>query len=200
MSVVNVATQIANEEWNFFGNQEIDINGKLIRRGRTETDEGFWQRVGMYWMDGTGKNLTGKNDDYPWSAAFISFVLRKAGAGDRFRYSAQHSVYIRQAVRARERSDTKYGYWGFGLSDAPLKVGDLVCYARQPGISINTQSSNYKSHADLVVEVSSGKALVIGGNVGNSVTRRAVKLNSSGHLVDKAQPWFAVLSHRFDDA
>ena len=94
MSVVNVATQIANEEWNFFGNQEIDINGKLIRRGRTETDEGFWQRVGMYWMDGTGKNLTGKNDDYPWSAAFISFVLRKAGAGDRFRYSAQHSVYI----------------------------------------------------------------------------------------------------------
>lgn len=200
MSVVEAAIKIAREEWEFFGKQEIDINGKTIRRGRKETDEGFWQRVGLYWMDGTGKNLTGKNDDYAWSAAFISFVMRKAGSGERFRYSAQHSVYIRQAVRARERNDKKYGFWGYALTESPVKVGDLVCYARQPGISVNTQSSNYKSHADLVVEVTSGKALVIGGNVGNSVTQKAIELNSTGHLVDKTQPWFAVLSHRFDDS
>ncbi|WP_298854074.1 DUF2272 domain-containing protein [uncultured Aquimonas sp.] len=200
MPVVAAAAQIANEEWDFFGKQEIDINGKTIRRGRKETDEGFWQRVGQYWMDGTGKNLTGENDDFPWSAAFISFVMRKAGAGDRFRYSAQHSVYIRHAVKARERGDEKYGFWGYALADSPIKVGDLVCYARQPGISVSTQSSNYKSHVDLVVEVTLGKALVIGGNVGNSVTRKAIELNSTGHLIDNTQPWFAVLSHRFDNA
>jgi hypothetical protein len=199
MTVTSNAIEIANTEWAYFGNQELDLNRKTIKRGRSEIDEGFWQRVAQYWMDGTGKNLTGKNDDFPWSAAFISFVLRKAGAGNRFRYSAQHSVYIREAVKAKEKKNTAQGYWGYHPSEAPLKIGDLVCYARQPGITVNTQSSSYKSHADLVVDVSAGKALVIGGNVGNSVTRKALKVDSAGLLVDQHEPWFAVLSNRFGE-
>src|SRR5262245_6935416 len=98
--IVTQAISLARQEWEFFGRQEVDRDGHLLRRGRKETDEGFWQRVGVYWLEGTGQHLTGKNSDFPWSATFMSFVMRKAGAGERFKYSAQHSVYIRAAIQA----------------------------------------------------------------------------------------------------
>ena len=34
---------------------------------------------------------------YAWSAAFIDYVMRIAGAGDRFPYSADHADYINVA-------------------------------------------------------------------------------------------------------
>lgn len=169
-----------------------------MRKGRTETDDGFWQRVGQYWRDGTGKNLTGKNDDYPWSAAFISYIFRHANAGDRFKYSAQHSVYIRWAIKARLNEDAKYGMWGFRLNEHSPQVGDLICYAREAGINYDTQSADYKSHSDLVVDVKPGELLVIGGNVGNSVSLKHVKINASGRLTDSNEAWFTVLANRID--
>ncbi len=62
---------LAYAEWEFFGRQEFDIDGNKIREGMDEAEEGFWQRVGLYWREGTGKNFTGRDDDIPWSAAFI---------------------------------------------------------------------------------------------------------------------------------
>ena len=35
-----------------------------------------------------------QDGDYAWSAAFISYVMRIAGAGPRFPYSADHADYI----------------------------------------------------------------------------------------------------------
>ncbi|MBA3594450.1 MAG: DUF2272 domain-containing protein [Pseudomonadota bacterium] len=199
MSFIQKMVQVATEEWEFFGKQEFGVDGKAIRNGMSETDDGFWQRVALYWREGTGKNLTGKNDDYPWSATFISYVMRKSGAGTKFRYSAQHSVYIRSAIRARAKEDRNYGFWAYGLSERAPKIGDLVCYAREPGISLDSLSANYKSHADLVVGVSENSISVIGGNVGNSVSMKSLKLNAKGRLADKQKLWFAVLANKFDD-
>jgi hypothetical protein len=190
----------ATAEWEFFEKQEYDIDGTMIKRGKQETDEGFWQRVGIYWGDGVGQRLTGKNTDFPWSAAFISFLMQKVQAGARFKFSAQHSVYIRAAIRAREREDTKYGFWGFRLSERAPEVGDLVCYAREAGISFDTKSADYKAHADLVIEKLDGAIRVIGGNVGNSVSRKTLRLNDQSLLVDDHHAWFAVLQNRLDMA
>jgi len=198
MAVIEKIIELANEEWAFFGKQEFDVTGKKTRDGMDETDEGFWQRVGVYWRDGTGKNLTGKNDDFPWSATFISFVMRKAGAENRFKYSPQHSVYIRAAIRAREKEDKKYGFWGFRLTEHSPEVGDLVCYVRESGIGFDTQSANYKSHADIVVEKLDGLIKVIGGNVGNSVSMKILATDTQGRLTDNKHQWFAVLQNRLD--
>ena len=60
--------------------------------------EGLWQRVGEYWwlglpMGADEQGLTGKHDQngavfppeqdgtFAWSAAFVSYVMRTAGAG-----------------------------------------------------------------------------------------------------------------------
>lgn len=198
MSVIQRIVTIAKEEWEYFGKQEYDLTGKKTKVGRNETDEGYWQRVGMYWRDGTGKNLTGKNDDYPWSAAFISYVVRKAGAAQKFKYSTQHSVYIRTAIKAREQSNKTYGFWGYRLNERAPEIGDIICYSREAGISYDTQSASYKSHCDIVVEKSTTNIKVIGGNVGNSVSVKNLKIKSNGQLADSNHEWFAVLQNRLD--
>ncbi len=78
---------------------------------KPEREDGLWQRVGEYWWLGLNASSseaawTGKHDehgvvfpasvdgDYAWSAAFVSYVMRIAGATSKFPYSPNHSRYI----------------------------------------------------------------------------------------------------------
>jgi len=50
--------------------------------------------------DGHGKVFPPEDDgEFAWSAAFISYVMRIAGAGAAFPYAADHAVYINAAKR-----------------------------------------------------------------------------------------------------
>jgi hypothetical protein len=74
------------------------------------------------------------------------------------------------------------------LTEGKPAVGDIVCWGRQNGIDYDHQNGgNYAGHSDIVVAVGSDKTWIIGGNVGNSVTRRPLKLDASGFLVPTAQ-------------
>lgn len=183
------AVAVAIGEWHFFGDNTQGLTGATTKRGHKETDaatepgkEAWFARVGDYWLEGTGTHgLDGKDTDTPWSATFISYVMRKAGAGTRFRYSTLHATYISQGIRdlASQRADA--GYWCYRLPDRKPKVGDLVCWSRQAGIDYDHQKGgSYKGHCDVVVAVNSGSIDIIGGNVGNSVTRRPLALAADG--------------------
>jgi hypothetical protein len=189
------ALSIARHEWEFFGRQTIH-EGKITHSAHRETDEGYWQRVGVYWKTGVDENLTGKDTDQPWSAAFISYVMREAGMGDRFLYSDWHAHYINRAIEAREKNDQHYGFWGYRLSERAPMVGDLVCYARKEGIDFDHRTDTYPSHSDLVVAVREGEIDVIGGNVEDSVTMKTLDTDANGHLIDHHNQWFAVLRNR----
>lgn len=43
---------------------------------------------------------------HPWSAVFVSYVMRTAGAGPAFAYSALHQTYIRAARHSRLTRNT----------------------------------------------------------------------------------------------
>lgn len=195
-----VTTLIKNclEEWDYFHNQTIDSNGAVVKRGMKETDEGYWQRVGKYWFEGTGRTLTGKNTDFPWSATFISFMIKKSGAGERFKYSELHSTYIRWATTNRLKNKKDNYFYAFDIAEYAPKVGDLVCYTREPGVSYYEQPDWYKSHSDIVIEVdsNSNEIKVIGGNVSNSVTLKHLKIDDRGILVDEHNKWFAVIENK----
>ena len=94
--------QIALREWRAFGQQVVYPDTELPFDN--ERLEGLWQRVGDYWWLGLPmgvdeQGLTGKHNQngyvfpaaqdrtYAWSAAFVSYVMRMAGAGSRFPYS-----------------------------------------------------------------------------------------------------------------
>jgi hypothetical protein len=178
------AVSIATQEWEFFGKQSYDPSGHRDHAGHTEGEDGYWQRVGTYWLEGTNTHsVDGRNHDMPWSAAFISWVIRKAGAGDRFRYSTQHSVYIYQGIRDYLRKRAEAGFWTVRLSDEKPGVGDLVCWSRTDGIDYDHQhGGDYPGHTDIVIGVDVNQMAIIGGNVADSVCRRVLKLNDTGFL------------------
>lgn len=188
------ALDIAHQEWVRFGKQHIDINGKLTKRGGREAEQDYYLRVGDYWKQGVNEDLTGKDTHVPWSAAFISWVMREAGMGDRFSYSDWHAHYIRNSIRHRRVKDKSFAYWGYRLHERAPQVGDLVGYARQKGITYDYQPTVYSSHTDLVVAVRPGEIDVIGGNVKDSVTKKTLRTDDKGLLVDKHYRWFVVMA------
>jgi hypothetical protein len=171
--------QVAAAQWEFFGEQTYDIQGHLDHNGHKEGEEGFYQRIGQYWLEGTNtRNIDGRDHGFPWSAAFISWVMKTSGAGDNFRYSTQHSVYISQAIRDH-LNNNNVGFWGWRLNERMPAVGDLICWAREAGVDFDHQKNgNYAGHCDIVVEVEADRIFVVGGNVGDSVTRRPLDLDS----------------------
>ena len=187
------------QEWSFFGNPEIRLNG-TVKDGLKEYQDGAWQRVADYWefIGGPYKNLTGKDRGTPWSAAFISFAFNQAGAGNLFPYSAGHATYINQAIRNFDNTQLNAPIVGRKLKHYPLQPGDLIGYWRGDR-KITVENARrigwYQSHTDIVVEVGRNHAYVIGGNVMHSVTRRQVRLNNNGELTDRRKNWFVAIQN-----
>ena len=183
--------KICCAEWLHFGKQTYNINNRLSIKGRRETEAGFWERIGVYWELGTGYEIDGLHTDWPWSAAFVSYVMKIAGAKERFRYSIRHADYINEYIKG----DIRF-FEGHRLEEYAPKIGDLVCYSRQSGISFNNLPENYKSHTDIVVNTNSDHIEVIGGNVGNSVTKKQLKIDKQGTLTDTNHKWFVVIENK----
>ncbi|MCP5251464.1 MAG: DUF2272 domain-containing protein [Burkholderiales bacterium] len=198
-SIVPKLIEVCEEEWNFFERSVIRLDG-TTKVGKKEYEDGAWQRIGDYWtfIGGAYKNLTGKDRGTAWSAAFISWCMNEAGAGNNFPYSAGHAKYINQAIRNSNNSAADAPIVGHRLKDYQLKVGDLIGYWRgDTKITFDNarQVGWYGSHTDIVVEIGDGVAFVIGGNVLHSVTKRAVKIGPNGTLTDKSQNWFVAIQN-----
>jgi hypothetical protein len=188
------AVSIAKKEWKGWGEPTIDINGNQISNGGFEADDGYSQRVGKYWREGTGLKYDGDDREVAWSSAFISYLMKNSGAGNKFVYNASHSKYITDSIANRKNGNTKAPFVGYRPSEIAPKVGDLVCYARQSGIDYDTTGS-YKSHCDIVVSTKGNQIEVIGGNVNQAVTKKILKTNSKGILLDSSKNWFTVIKN-----
>ena len=223
------AVAVALREWRAWGAPvDDDPPGSRPPRGPDEKPErfpGLWQRVGEYWWTGqdAGSRMagwTGKHDEagqefpaaadgqYAWSAAFVSYVMRVAGAGERFPYSGTHADYI---DAAREASLGQAS--GVALSAerpeayAP-QPGDLVCLGRGHSQAMrfdDLPAAPFPGHCDIVVAAEPGMLTVIGGNVDDAVTEKHVPVTQDGLLaapggtvVDGRYPWFVALRVLYD--
>lgn len=170
---------IAEGERYFFG------NGSHL-----EHHEGYSRRVGLYWKS-LGYNVDGRNRNWPWSAAFVSYVMKMAGVP--FRGSIRHSDYIHAAD---ELDSNIICYSAFNLDEVAIRVGDIVCYNRESyKIHLSDMPDNFKSHGDIVTNIGDGFAEVIGGNVDHSVKTKILKLDQDDFLIDETKEWFAILKH-----
>jgi hypothetical protein len=135
------AASIAIGEWHRFGEQEYDISGHSTHVGHKEGEDPYYKYVGDYWRIGVNNDtLTGRDHSVPSSAAFISWVMKSAGAGDRFHYSPQHSVYIFRAIKDLLQAKPEAPYYCYQLREWKPQVGDLVCWAREAGIDYEHQN------------------------------------------------------------
>ena len=217
------AVEIARAEWRAFNSPVADPT--TVETVDEERQNGLWQRVGLYWWLALDprwpqQRWTGKHDQngdkftvadngyYAWSAAFISYVMRLAGAGSKFLYSEAHADYINAARR-------------HGLGQEPLlattaeppqsyapRLGDLVCEWRA-GVRVTfadlPTSARFPSHCDIVVGREAGLLDGIGGNVNDAVAMEKIPVAADGRLagpdgaiLDPDRPWFVVIKVDYD--
>lgn len=146
-----------------------------------------------YWVTGTGAARREPNwwSSVPWSAAFISWVMRTAGAGVDFRYSAGHSTYISAAKQNRLAGNAN-PFKAFRVSEAAPRPGDLVCKSRAgSGATYDNITPGMATHCDVVVQAGAGGLATIGGNVSNSVSLTPVAVDANGFIT--APGYFAVI-------
>ncbi len=142
--------------------------------------------------------------DTPWSAAFVSYVMRQSGvAANTFQFANAHRVYIYDAFAASAAELTKQAgerlYRACPVTTTRPRPGDLICSQREPALADASDkvvreriradldrgtatSSVRRTHCDVVayIDAPARKVYVISGNVYQAVTAR--KLNLRGDM------------------
>jgi hypothetical protein len=137
--------------------------------------------------------------DTPWSAAFVSYVIRQSGvAASTFKFANAHRVFIYDAFAASAAEvSNQTGEWLYRA--CPLvtrpRLGDLICQQRESALA-NASDEAVRAriqgeiagsaeartvrhtHCEVVVHVDepARKVYTIGGNVNQSVTARKLNL------------------------
>lgn len=169
-----------------------------------------WRRVAGYWRDaGLAGAMSAQPDagaclavpdgamspplcrafmvDHPWSAAFVSWVMVRAGLPG-FHPSPSHVDYVRDAWRGAGNA--------YALVDpeaATPAAGDLLCFARGNGQPFGyaglqkflaAGNGSLAMHCDIAIGTSRDGAYLylVGGNVLQGVTLRQLALNRRGAL------------------
>jgi len=162
-----------------------------------EGDKSMMDRLRAYWKEGGGVNWSDqKMKDEAWSAAFISYIMKKSGAGSDFKYSTSHSTYITDAVKNRKENNSN-PFKAYRPEEVKLEIGDLVGYPRQSGVTYDTKGA-YKAHTDIVIGIKNGIAETIGGNIADSVSITKVPLTLDGKI-DKSKArnnYFVVIKNK----
>jgi hypothetical protein len=211
----SAAIAIATDEWRLWGNrigEAPDYTQTEATMG--ERQPGLWQRIGEYWWEGMNAGepdaaYTGKHDaqghvfpiavngQYAWSAAFISYVMRIAGAGPTFPYAPDHATYINYAARAAEGKITNPLLIAENPATYAPRLGDLVCFPRGSARSLSfvdlPTAHNFPAHCGITVAAAPYDIDIIGGNVDDAVVLEDVQTNAQGLIDDGTENWFVVL-------
>ena len=136
--------------------------------------------------------------DTPWSAAFVSYVIRQAGAPpNAFLYSNAHRAYIYDAFAASAAELTKEAreqlYRACPVNTRP-RPGDLICHQRETALADASDAqvreriredlnngetrSVRRTHCEVIayVDTRARQMYTIGGNVNQAVTARKLNL------------------------
>ena len=130
-----------------------------------------------------------------WSAAFISWVMRNAGAGGDFAYASDHGTYIAAAYQNQLRN-TCSPFKAYHLNKAVPQLGDLVChtYLSVPADLDQVRAGTSGYHSNIVTNVEPLMLTAIGGNNSNSVNTARVTIDPSGFVTQRSEsPYVGVI-------
>jgi len=203
--------ELALREWEAFGGGITDYRGPErleLRTPMSENDPRVFHLLQGYWnavreeRDSWPRHIreqrevfrTGDSEswqDVPWSAAFISYLLRSAGVDlADFRWSAAHSFYLDHALATHRRWGDLALYTPLDLEDHKPVPGDLLCQDRSRPAErrlsrvaerIQEVGRFRPMHCDLVVDSHPFRLSLIGGNLGNAVRLIYLPLSADGY-------------------
>lgn len=138
----------------------------------------------------------------PWSAVFISWCVREAGATKtEFRFSKAHSVFVNKAIKD---GIAKRGVFrGMKITDHAPQIGDIIQHNRNGNrftFDFAKNNVEYASHSVIVIETgqdAQGKfAFCIGGNESDSVRRTVIRLDANGFIKQRTNsPFICVIKN-----
>ncbi|MDH7452685.1 DUF2272 domain-containing protein [Luteimonas composti] len=159
----------------------------------------YWRGSGLLWQAGAGDCAYGELPapscrafvvDTPWSAAFVSWVMQRAGLPG-FGASASHLGYVRRAYREPFLSPYRVS----NPESGKVGVGDMLCSVRggtrvygfgELAHVLSNNDPGLGMHCDIVVGTSIRDrvqyAHLIGGNVFDTVAMRELPLSAGGRF------------------
>jgi len=164
-----------------------------------ETDEPLAKRIKTYWTE-LDKKFPGVST--PWSAVFVSWCLKTAGATKKeFLFSDRHSEFVFWAIHNAETGEGLFR--AYPIEEIPPAVGYIIHNNRvkkKLTFKYAASHNNYPSHSAIVVATghdANGRfASTVGGNEGDpgSVKRRRVALDDNGLIVQNPKrPFISVI-------
>jgi hypothetical protein len=124
----------------------------------------------------------------PWSAVFISWCVKQAGAKkSEFKFAMSHSVFVHQAIKNAEAGTGVFR--GFKFNAKVPAIGDIIQNNRLGNnftFEFASKNAQYASHSAIVIETGvdakGGFAFCVGGNESDSVRRSIVRLDDKGFI------------------
>ena len=168
----------------------------LVDEGDTE----LCKQIKKYWSD-LGLGFT-SCVSVPWSAVFVSWCVKQAGASSaEFKFAEGHSMFVHKAIQ-NQLSGTGV-FRGRRLTEHGPRVGDIIQNNRTGSThdyDFARKHDVYPSHSAIVVEVGSDSAgryaLTIGGNEGDSIRRKVVRLTADGFIKQRPNnPFICVIQN-----
>ena len=138
----------------------------------------------------------------PWSAVFVSWCVKKAGATpDEFKFAMAHSVFVNKAIKNAVNGEGVFH--GLEITAHPPAVGDIIQHNRGGGrfnFAFAKTHTSYISHSVIVIEIgqdTQGRfAFCIGGNESDSVRRSVERLDSQGFIKQRdGNPFICVVKN-----
>jgi hypothetical protein len=165
--------------------------------GFEETDAHLAKEIKAYWVD-LGMHFPGVAT--PWSAVFVSWCVKQAGAGpEDFKFADSHSEFVYAAIQNAQKGTGRFK--AFAPSKYAPQLGDIIQNNRgvnQFNFAHATEHPHYESHSAIVTEVvnTGGERYVttVGGNESQSVRTSRVNLDANGFIDNKSKRYISVLT------
>jgi hypothetical protein len=163
----------------------------------SESDPSLAAQIKRYW---TSIGLSFPGVKTAWSAVFVSFCVKSAGATkSEFVFAQAHSKFVNSAIR-NALNETGV-FRAFEIDAVKPEVGDILHNNRSGNkftYDFARTHSRYESHTAIVVQVGADQtgpfALTIGGNESDSVRRKRVILDRNGFVVQRAiDPYISLI-------
>jgi len=150
--------------------------------GKKETNASVYPRLQAYWSYTIPNWQDWTPSSVPWSAAYISWILRN----QQFPKDASHAAYSETIIK----SDG--GWDAFSIpktKDLKLQIGNVL---------VRPRSSSYTaSHGDVVYKFEDGYALLSGGNISDSAKiARRIKVDDNNYVIDEINDYKIILKKK----
>jgi hypothetical protein len=152
-------------------------------QGKKEVNSEIYPRLESYWASIPQFAWNG-SPDIPWSAAFISYIAKPYGlAGE-----ASHLGYVQNVVN-RKSGDWRAFSIPKNQGKIQLNVGDILVRPRS--------GSNTATHGDMVAMIQNGEAVLVGGNLSDSVrVVGTIPVDSSQRALENINNYLVILKKK----